>query len=507
MLMALLTSLILLALLIEYTFLPLRLQRAWTSPPRHRQELNEVKVLPHSGFIENTESRRSQWSVAISGGGSRSFVASVGYFRALQKSGLSPAYISSVSGGSWFSAMYLHSGKTLGRSCGVGAQGHVVPSAITSQELATANNSAFFIASNLYKEDLLRWDDMNRDDTWTLGIGRVFGSGDFAWDAGAEDAPFWICNATANFADGRVRTFEFTPLYAGITNVAHFALTDRAVLGTKICIQDKDRLLTTGAVATITDALGMSSALHSFVIANKQHLSSLLRMCLPHSTQKYVQKCVVLEKDGDRLLHNSVKVCDGGQLDNSGVLSLLKRGARRVLFLNNTNIPFKKWFREGENNLPSLFGATNPRTKYCSAPNDIQVFSTSDYFNRIVPQLEDCENRGDFLFARATLRVMPNHKHGVEGDYDVDFAVLTLCRAPNFVNRLPREVRAQIENEDFRLFDRHERALGKFPLYDTALETPLGVSTLFLNQINLLSTYCEWAMDQHIAELINDDDR
>ena len=86
-------------------------------------------------------------SIAISGGGPRSFNVTMGYFRALTKMGYKnkAKYVSSVSGGSWFYSLYSYYQTygnvdvALGKSCGLDKNNIPNPSLMTLNEIQNLN--------------------------------------------------------------------------------------------------------------------------------------------------------------------------------------------------------------------------------------------------------------------------------------------------------------------------------------------------------------------------------
>jgi hypothetical protein len=213
-------------------------------------------------------------SLAISGGGSRSFTCMMGYFRALNKLGYKnkPQYVSTVSGGSWFYGLYSYCQSNsefansdydtysvlLGESCSLkpDSSGNLTiePSALTLQELKEKNKNNklyfgnIFTTENLtqYMIDGLLSLDFGIDLIWNYAIGRLilepYGLNDEVPVAinskHSEDLsklnpdisyplylpdnmPFWICNTTLMLYDNIQYPYTvvpLTPLYSGMVN-------------------------------------------------------------------------------------------------------------------------------------------------------------------------------------------------------------------------------------------------------------------------------------------------
>lgn len=201
-------------------------------------------------------------SIAISGGGSRSFVCTMGYFRALNRMGYKnkAQYVSSVSGGSWFYGLYsccqsnpkFTDSLLLGSSNGLNSNGLPNPSLITLENLKSNNkrNSLYFgyIFENKdlieYIIQALVFPSIKIDQAWNYAIGKLIlepynlnSDGPLALNAEhAKDLlsrnifngapiilppgiPFWICNTTLmlNYVNQYPYiTVPMTPLYSGI---------------------------------------------------------------------------------------------------------------------------------------------------------------------------------------------------------------------------------------------------------------------------------------------------
>jgi hypothetical protein len=230
--------------------------------------------------------------------------------------------------------------------------------------------------------------------------------------------------------------------------------------------------------------------------------SSVFTPCKCVSSTPYVQSTL------QSLNSQQARLSDGVFADNTGILSLLARGSKRIIAIANTSLPVDATYKSYLTlcDIPGLFGlAENP----CAAAgllalNTIQVFNSSDYQNIIVPQYQENLKSGGPVFARANLQVLPNIINGIQGGYTVDILIILLQPSERFASQLPAEVKNQITTSTMTtrkgLFD-------YFPNYATAFQnTDLGIVSLFLEQSNLLSTYTDWCMSQpelkkHIQEM------
>ena len=202
-------------------------------------------------------------SLAISGGGSRSFTCMIGYFRALNRMGYKnkAQYVSSVSGGSWFYGLYSFCQGNpkftdeilLGESCGF-ANGIIDPSKITIEVLNDTNKSNSLYYGRIFeKKDLLEYvveaiilPSVPIDLAYNYSIGKLilekYGLNEdvpvatsllHANDISSRNifkgsplvmppnSPFWICNTTLFFNYVSESPYPFavipmTPLYSGV---------------------------------------------------------------------------------------------------------------------------------------------------------------------------------------------------------------------------------------------------------------------------------------------------
>ena len=203
-------------------------------------------------------------SFAISGGGSRSFTAMVGYFRALNRMGYKnkAQYVSSISGGNWFYGLYAFSQTNtnytdellLGKSCGLVDQ-IFDPSKITLNLLTDTNKQNSLYYGHIFEnKDLLEYaaealflKNINIDSIYNYCIGKIilekYGlnqdvpiavSSLHANDISTRNIfngsplamppnmPFWICNTTLFFnyvSQYPYAIIPMTPLYSGIPQI------------------------------------------------------------------------------------------------------------------------------------------------------------------------------------------------------------------------------------------------------------------------------------------------
>jgi hypothetical protein len=140
---------------------------------------------------------------------------------------------------------------------------------------------------------------------------------------------------------------------------------------------------------------------------------------------------------------------------------------------------------------------------------DVQIFNTGDYEKYVKPQFLKTKNDGGPVFARHTLEVIKNEKNGVNGGYQVDILFIVLAESINFLNKLPDEIKNEITDVPLKSFKKHNGKFNKFPNYDVAFHNfEKGMLYLSLSQINILSSYTDWCLQQpelkkHVMEMFS----
>ena len=201
--------------------------------------------------------------------------------------------------------------------------------------------------------------------------------------------------------------------------------------------------------------------------------------CKCVSTPKYIPS-------NTKYLNNqNAKLSDGAFSDNTGIVSLLSRGVKKIIsFVNGTSIV------EEICDVTQLFGLSKDSClpNGSMSLNTVKVFNSNDYTNKILPQFKSTYSNGGVTFAKATLNVLENTAFGVAGNYAVEILFIYLQPSAKFKNSLPNEIKKEIV--DGGLF-------SNFPVYKTFLQNKnLGIVSLTLNQFNILSTYTDWCLNE-----------
>jgi len=185
------------------------------------------------------------------------------------------------------------------------------------------------------------------------------------------------------------------------------------------------------------------------------------------------------------LNNQNAKLSDGAFSDNTGILSLLARGVKKIIsFVNGTGIISEIC------DIPQLFGLAKQECIPAGSMslNTIKVFNSSDYTNKVLPQFNSTYLSGGPTFARVRLNVLENIVFGITGNYEVEILFILQQPSKRFIDNLPNEVKKEINNDGL---------FKNFPGYKTFFQNfNLGIISLTFEQSNLLSTYTDWCLNQ-----------
>ena len=499
---------------------------------------------------DSASARRPSTGVCFSGGGTRSLVATAGQLRGLTATGLiaDVGYVACVSGGAWAAVPYTY--HAAGARDDAELLGPVHPperlrlpalAALPEGRLDHPATAGFerHLAAAIGDADL------PRDQVWTRAVGATylapFGLFDprapawFTSDASAAAAiravnphlaatpfhsirggaprPHLVINAClvwprlpAETSDGRQRIgFEFTPLGVGTPC--------RSVLRAP-----------SGASCTVGGGFLEPFAFGCPAPAGGPDLSGRVRVAAPprpftladataatsaSSTRAAAVAFVprarhwpLIEGGGEPDREHSF--ADGGDVENFGLIALLRRRVERVVVFVNTLHPIADEVRPEsapaaaapeaagiDPYIPPLFGYP---TRKC--PHN-QVFARAA-FGGVVEALRAARRRGRGAVATTRLPVEPNAWWGVAGGWEVEVCWVYNERAPAWEARLDADARRAIEAGQG---PDPSGPFARFPFYRTEGQNPGCLVRLTAPQVNLLAELSCWVVVEHAAEL------
>ena len=502
----------------------------------------EARVWPttSSGLVyPEYQDRRPSTGVCFSGGGTRSYAATIGQLRGLAETGLLDqiGYVSAVSGGAWAATAhtyYAGSGQTSVEILGAVGKPEELDTATLSRlsesELGTA-------ATRDFRKTLMslhQSPEVPAERIWVQAVGETFLSpfGLFEAERGhaftldsvsaedirrrnpaigplhqvrnGRDAPYLITHATLNWpSDGDSSAwkvgFEYSPLYCG-SPVLHRleskgqsvsvggGLVESCAFG---CDPPLAPIDAAGRITveqdepfTLADVLGATSAFRTADRDNRFY---------PHA------QCWPVTKTAAPAGHYLFS--DGGDLENFGIIPLLRRKVHSIVVFVNTVWPLSLsvnpdggWpvdptpeTRVMDPFIAPLFGAPNP-----SFPHN-RVFLESE-FPVLHRTLQEAKQNGGVVAATMTHRVQENTWWGVSGGWDVQVCWMYNDRVPEWEAQLPLETRRCIQG---RLSAIESGPLDNFPHYRTQGQNPSALIRLTPRQVNLLSHLGCWTVISH----------
>jgi len=210
-------------------------------------------------------------------------------------------------------------------------------------------------------------------------------------------------------------------------------------------------------------------------------------------------------------LHNMARVIpareyqfgDGGSIDNSGLLPLLQRSARNVIYIAtsyralSTTYDFETVTQEDfdpdaalvVDQLFSLFGYGMDDQAQGFFNSQNQVFQKTSLLP-LVQKIAGLKRQGKPAVVRETLEVLPNKYWGIQGGYNVTLVLIYLETVQDFEDQLPAETRQEIARGS-------EGAFANFPIYHTNNNNGLNTLDLTAAQVNLLAAQAEYSVMQN----------
>jgi hypothetical protein len=492
-------------------------------------------------------------SIAISGGGTRSYTCMIGYLRGLLELDVkegktaftSCQFVSSVSGGSWITGTYLMA-KSYNNYTDKELLGEYIgPENINYITLNEKNwDNETFVGKPCIFAPLLYYmgqgyeNGVKTEFLWNYAIGKIFLERYNISDAlvsqnefyatkmeklnpnlpkpvlPPKDAPFWICNASlldSNLIDKGATAIQFTPLYSGFPQIleansgnyliggiwqntyAFGSLVPDVEISNVGCDSNLLKLkvpLYQGGPLTLTNMIGTSSAGYAYVLY--QAAEDLFGQGVKFDPI-YNFWCP------QKSYKNEISYTSDGYLcDNSGILNLLARNCKYIIAFDNCSSSFivstdPITYNFCPSSLIPLFGLYNKLD--CEDlstppnPDSIQVFDSAD-FDLIKAQFILNINNGAPVFARQKLRVLPNKRNGIQGGYEVDLLVISLQPSTIYNSLLPSNISSTFLYSN-----------GPFPLfpnYSTIGTDRAEIIQLTKSQVNLLQCYCQWSIRDFI---------
>jgi len=246
---------------------------------------------------------------------------------------------------------------------------------------------------------------------------------------------------------------------------------------------------------SLADAIGISSAAFA-----GSALTAAMEEWAPQ-----VDIWPVTTVKNDEVLARTYKLGDGGLVENGGVLAMLQRGVRSIIWLIDTDtrldmetdfclITTTDWVAKKKvtNQLYDKFGffssdEANEQTGYLDKN---QIFARED-FAPLLCQLQQLVQRGEPTVYRAKLKLVENNWWNIPGGEQVDIIFVYNEPCSGFENLLPPDTRASLKQGD-------DGEFAHFPNYKTTFENSDFVA-LTRRQVNLAAAQSEYFVRKNEA--------
>lgn len=198
---------------------------------------------------------------------------------------------------------------------------------------------------------------------------------------------------------------------------------------------------------------------------------------------------------------STYKLGDGGNIDNSGVLAMFQRGARRLVWVINTGSSLPKDVdfcsltfldhdvtKHLENQLQSLFGFwhVDDVGEFLSRN---QVFKGEELLP-ILCTLQGLRDVGKPAVMSKTLTVLANDWWGIKGGYEATVILVYIDKCTDFEEQLPAGTQGELLKGILGAFHR-------FPHYLPVFQNFGEATALTHAQVNLLAAQAEYSVRQN----------
>jgi hypothetical protein len=383
--------------------------------------------------------------IAIPGGGNKSCTYVLGCLRGLQKIGVlqKVKYISSNSGSSWLMPLFYNNNTC----CVMNYIGeYVEPEKLTLEYLDTIKESSF--TDNIHNRNIVLLSlkkfienmiyNPNNDDFWNEVIGNVYlkkynldGLNTLPcissqeakikqyWANYAvlnEMAPFCIINASCYFDENNIIPIEFTPLYYGFpTDNSKFNINSTYI--EPIGFSSNNIILSTD-----TKTIQINKPDNVYSLGETISYSS---NAISNGLLNYINTCIYNSLNLPSITFDSkdVKICDGSFIDNTCIISLLRRNVKTIIYCNTNN----------DNELKNLFG--EPIVSTIIIPTYMTHVFNKNKLKKI-NELAYGENKRSVF--KMDLDVLENKFCGVKGGYKVRLIIINMNINNGLLNELSK---------------------------------------------------------------------
>ncbi len=450
-------------------------------------------------------------AICFSGGGCRAATVSMGVIRALYSKNKNfyenLSYYSAVSGGTWFASIFtFHDDikELIGESIPIHDIdmdtltntnydkkmffGHSVTNLKVLKRLSEALRSG--IPKNkcfqyvLSKEFLERY---SLNDKIPVQSRRFRELNDYLGHnsiSPADGRPFLICQAGIIPHGTETIPIDFTPMYSG-SRVYQECYFQNQGFGCAHSWFSRDRINTVSVRHNSGDSclesfLAASSA--AYVVDVNQFSDSLIL----GSLDKLCPSISISAPDDFK--NTNYDLVDGYFLDNSGILSLVARGVKKILSIVTAERKVCESIDSAS--IAPLFGNhMSDGISYSEFKKGKKIFHSHDWPS-IYTEITTKSRNNEPVYFHRKLDVLHNDDAGVNGGYEVELFVIFLEKDKEFDRHL-----------------KHHINVSQYPHYMTLFPNDDALLSLNRHQVNILSTYTDWYVSKimrHEPEFFED---
>jgi len=507
-------------------------------------------------YPENNYSKikgRPNIGICFSGGGTRSASATLGQLRGLNEIGVldSIKYISAVSGGAWtaLTYTYLQDDTVEGRELFLGK--YTKPKNITEDNLSDAKKGYMGTAikgSYVFHRVFGYWLAGRTDETYSSILNSIFlkrfslsnRSKFFAYNKAQvsdiidrtkenypnskltkddfyitnphRSRPYLIVNGTLNGGtfrnpDTHNTSFEITPLYCGVPvynndNGIGGVYTEPHAFDIKLNKKNFNGLKEVQEFKlsnwrskkrrfTLSDAMGVTGAAPGHTL-NRCGLDAL----------GFPEFRIFSPKTKGKKLTRELEFTDGGNLENLGLIPLLKRGVEKIIVFSNSPTKLESdpvlRYEKVSGNLKRIFGVDNDF-------NGLQLLKNGTKFKELINAFVQLKQDSLPPIYIDTYEVLDNPKYGIkQGKVEIMF--INLNRSSKWEEALPPSIKQDIIDGKYDTKPFKIRS-GYFPNYATFATGGAGrLIKLKKKQVNLLAHLTSWVIvsnESSIREFLN----
>ena len=307
----------------------------------------------------------------------------------------------------------------------------------------------------------------------------------FKYKSLRNDVPFPIINATMYINNNVLALpIEFTPLYYGISSSIEF---DNLKIGS-FYIEPigftsinslREANIMTNYINTfdhnVNDyiEIDVQEPTHIISISKQMGISSnaIAEICelkINDNQNKKLDFPILNYYDPSGYFNNQTRLCDGGLIDNTGIIALIKRQVKNIIFCGScpyvSNIISCNIDESNiASNFAGLFGvAESSRDIYINTNKYNKIFD-SDKWDELIMIAKEKYEKNLPMMIYMKLNVLSNEYIGIKGGYEIS---IIFCQnyKNDWMEKISPELKKYINNDTIYFFDKILSYLSLYPM-------------------------------------------